>query len=303
MSEGEWSAFGPGKVILLGEHGVVYGYPALAAAISRGVHAVAVPARTTHLERPKGLSRAQQDALTRAFASASKKAKHPQVSVRITSDLPLSMGLGSSGAVSVAVARVLLEARLGAPPSVDAVSSLALAMEKEFHGTPSGVDHTTSATNAMIRYARGRATEVISPKPVKVLVAMAGARSSTRATVAALKDRRARWRPRYQRIFEQIGRLVDDGVALVKRGDLEGLGDVMTMNQGLLAALGLSSEPIESMVYRLRDLGALGAKLTGAGGDGGAVIGLFLEPEPALVRLRRAGVECFASQLAGPRTL
>ena len=77
----------------------------------------------------------------------------------------------------------------------------------------------------------------------------------------------------------------------------------MTMNQGLLAALGLSSPSIEAMVYRLKGLGALGAKLTGAGGDGGAVIGLFHEPEPAVVRLRRAGVDCFASQLAGPRAL
>ncbi len=303
MSEEQRSAFGPGKVILLGEHGVVYGYPALAAPLSRGVHAVAVPARATRLEVPRGLSRPQKAALVRAFDAAARGAKSPPVSVRITSDLPPSMGLGSSGALSVAVARVLLEARSGAPATVDAVATLALTMEREFHGTPSGVDHTTSVRNVMIRYAQGRATEVKAPRPVKVLVALVGARSSTRATVGALRERQAKWRPRYRRIFEQIGRLVDDGVNLVKRGDLEGLGDVMTMNQGLLAALGLSSEPIESMVYRLRALGALGAKLTGAGGDGGAVIGLFLEPEPALMRLRRAGVECFASQLAGPRTL
>jgi mevalonate kinase len=57
------------------------------------------------------------------------------------------------------------------------------------------------------------------------------------------------------------------------------------------------------MVARLRGLGALGAKLTGAGGDGGAVIGLFPEPEPAVVKLRKEGIDCFASQLAGPRTL
>jgi mevalonate kinase len=57
------------------------------------------------------------------------------------------------------------------------------------------------------------------------------------------------------------------------------------------------------MVYRLRGLGALGAKLTGAGGDGGAVIGLFLEPEPAVAKLLGLGVRCFSSQLAGPRAL
>jgi mevalonate kinase len=86
-------------------------------------------------------------------------------------------------------------------------------------------------------------------------------------------------------------------------GDLEGLGDAMNVNQGLLNALGLSSLAIEEMVARLRTAGALGAKLTGAGGDGGAVIGLFREPEPVVMKLRKAGIDCFASQLAGPEAL
>jgi mevalonate kinase len=296
------SAFGPGKVILLGEHGVVYGYPALAAPISRGVRAVARPARALELVCPQGLSRLQRQALHLAFAAAARKVKKARVSISLASDLPLSMGLGSSAALSVAVARVLLKAATSKEATTPEVAALALVMEKEFHGTPSGVDHATSACNAMIRFARGEAKAVSSPRPVKVLVALAGARAPTRATVSALRDRQARWRARYRRIFAEIARLVDDGVGMVRRGDLEGLGDVMNMNQGLLAALGLSSEPIEAMVHRLRSLGALGAKLTGAGGDGGAVIGLFLEPERALVPLRRAGVECFTSQLAGPRT-
>ena len=236
-------------------------------------------------------------------ATAARLTKHPPVSVALSSDLPLSMGLGSSAALSVAVARVLLESSSGKAATAKQVEALALSMEKEFHGTPSGVDHTTSARNELIRFARGEARVVKAPRPVKVLVAMTGPRSATRATVGALRERQARWRGRYQRLFAQIARLVDDGVALVRRGDLEGLGDVMNMNQGLLGALGLSSAPIEAMVYRLREHGALGAKLTGAGGDGGAVIGLFLEPEPTVMRLRREGVECFASQLAGPRVL
>jgi mevalonate kinase len=65
----------------------------------------------------------------------------------------------------------------------------------------------------------------------------------------------------------------------------------------------VSSPEIEQMVQRLRQLGALGAKLTGAGGQGGAVIGLFLEPEPAVARLTREGTRCFAAQVAGPPAL
>ncbi len=298
-----FSAFGPGKVILLGEHGVVYGHPALAAPISRGMRAWAEPAESTTLEIPTGLTEAQQEVLQRAFARAAKKTRHPNVSVHLESDLPLSMGLGSSGALSVAVSRVLLEAQLGKPAPAKAVEALAFDMEKEFHGTPSGVDHTTSARGTLLLYRKAHGVEVKAKKPVKILVAMVGPRSSTKLTVGALRERQKRWPARYRRVFDSIGRLVLDGAAAARAGDLEALGDVMNMNHGLLSALGLSSPPIEEMVYRLRAMGALGAKLTGAGGDGGAVIGLFREPEPSVMKLRQQGVDCFASQLAGPRTL
>ncbi|MGV3620119.1 MAG: mevalonate kinase [Archangium sp.] len=297
------SAFGPGKIILLGEHGVVYGHAALAGAISRGVRASAEPSNEPGLELPDDLSEGQQDALDRAFAVAAKKAKHPKVAVHVSSDLPLSMGLGSSGALSVAIARVMLEAKAGKAPSSKDVESLAFAMEKEFHGTPSGCDHTTSARGTLVLFQKGKAIEVKSPRPLKVLVALVGPRSSTKTTVGALRERQKLWPKRYRRVFEHINSLVGEGVQAVKKGDLASLGDVMNMNQGLLSALGLTSTPIDEMVYTLRAHGALGAKLTGAGGDGGAVIGLFAEPEPAVVKLRAKGIDCFASQLAGPRAL
>ncbi|MEW5737714.1 MAG: mevalonate kinase [Myxococcota bacterium] len=297
------TAFGPGKIILLGEHGVVYGHPALAAPISRGVRAWAEPSDAPQLELPEELSAAHRDALERAFARAAKKAGHPRVSVHLESELPLSMGLGSSGALAVAVSRVLLEAKHARPASPKQVEALALEMEREFHGTPSGVDHTTSARGTMIVYRRGQAREVRAKKPVKVLVALVGPRAGTKVTVGALRERQARWPSRYRRVFQEIGRLVEEGAKAATAGDLSALGDVMNLNQGLLNALGLSSPRLEDMVFRLRAAGALGAKLTGAGGDGGAVIGLFPEPEPAVVRLRREGIDCFASQLAGPRTL
>jgi mevalonate kinase len=297
------TAFGPGKVILLGEHGVVYGYPALAAPLSRGVRAWAVPSDRLQLELPDDLSPSHQAALERAFMRAAKKARPPKVSVHVESDLPVSMGLGSSGALSVAIARVLLEAKTGRPAAPKQVEALALEMEKEFHGTPSGVDHTTSAHDALVLFQKGKVREIEAARPVKVLVALVGPRSSTKATVGALRKRQARWPARYAKIFSLIGGLVREGATAAKVGDLDALGDVMNMNQGLLSALGLSSEPLEKMIYLLREVGALGAKLTGAGGDGGAVIGLFREPEPALMALQRRGVDCFVSQLAGPRAL
>ncbi|MCY1002272.1 mevalonate kinase [Myxococcus sp. MISCRS1] len=301
------STFGAGKVILLGEHSVVYGHPALAGPLSQGVKARGVPARKCQLTLPATMSRAQRAQLTGAFLRAARLVGEPPVKVSLDPELPLSAGLGSSAAVSVACARMLLCAA-GREPTPKEAGRLAWEMEQEFHGTPSGVDHTTSAQEQLLLYRRapgssdvGRGKVVDSPRPLRVVVALAGERSPTKKTVGALRERQARWPERYQRLFAQMGKLASEGARAVEAGDLEGLGDAMNVNQGLLAALGLSSPALEEMVYRLRGLGALGAKLTGAGGDGGAVVGLFLEPEPAVDQLTRLGVRCFSSQLAGPR--
>jgi mevalonate kinase len=297
------TSFGPGKVIVLGEHGVVYGQPALAAPISRGVRSWATPAARCGLDLPSALKNEHAASLKRAFKEAAKLTRYPKVVVSLDSDLPLSMGLGSSGALSVAVARVLLQAQLGRAPRVNEVERVALAMERQFHGTPSGVDHTTSTRGSMILFRKGQVRVVKAPKPVRVLIAIVGARPSTKKTVTALRERQARWPRRYQRLFLEIGRVAREGAAAVQVGDLEALGDLMNINQGLLNAVGLSSQSIEAMVNRLRHAGALGAKLTGAGGDGGAVLGLFREPEPVVAKLLKEGVTCFVSQLAGPTAL
>ncbi len=297
------AGFGPGKVILLGEHGVVYGHAALAAPLSRGVRAFGTPSERTSIEIPSTLSGDQQDALERAFARAAKRCGYPPISVTLSSEVPVSVGLGSSAALAVAVAHVLLGAKGLTEPKPKQVEELALEMEREFHGTPSGVDHTTSARGELILFEKSRVRAVPSPKPLRVLIAVVGERRSTKATVAALRERQAKWKPRYARIFAEIGALSKEGAKAVAKADLEQLGDLMNMNQGLLSSLGLSSEPIEKMVYTLRGMGALGAKLTGAGGDGGAVVALFREPEPAAAKLLAQGVTCFASQLAGPRAL
>jgi mevalonate kinase len=298
--------FGSGKVILLGEHSVVYGYPALAGPLSRGVTARGEPASKCQLVIPDALTAEQRKVLKAAFARATAACNEPEVKVSFDTDLPLSMGLGSSGALSVACARVLLQAA-GRKATASEVAAVAWEMEQEFHGTPSGVDHTTSAMEQLILYRRkpgaeqGRAKVVESPKPVKLVVVMAGARSPTKLTVGALRERQKRWPDRYQRVFREIGLLASEGAEAVEEGDLEALGDVMNVNHGLLAALGLSSPGLDDMVHRLRNMGALGAKLTGAGGDGGAVIGLFQDTEPVVHELTRLGIRCFDSQLAGPR--
>jgi len=302
------TAFGPGKVILLGEHAVVYGHLAVAAPLSWGVSALAESAKRCELVLPKLVQGRGRRVLQAAFARAAKLAGSPPVKVRLESDLPVSMGLGSSAAVAVACARVLLKVA-NRPATPRDVLGLALEMEREFHGTPSGVDHTVSTLGQPIAYRRAqgqrrsRVRPLKAPRPVKLLVALVGIRSPTSQTVANLRGRTARWPDRYQRLFKEMGQLAKEGAEALEGGDLDALGDAMNANHGLLSAVGISSQGLDEMVHRLRAMGALGAKLTGAGGDGGAVIGLFLEPEPAVARLTRQGVRCFSSQVAGPRAL
>lgn len=301
-----FTGFGPGKAILLGEHAVVYGYPALAGPLSRGVTARAFPSKRCQLSIPPSIRGERRRLLATAFEKAAQATGRPLVRVEVESDLPLSMGLGSSAALAVACARVLLAAARR-PASCKQVARVADEMEREFHGTPSGVDHTTSAQGRLIFFRRRGKTDQVKPvecpRPLKLLVALVGERGPTKQTVAALRARRDQWPSRYGRLFDEVGALAAEGVKAIERGDLAALGDAMNVNHGLLSALQLSSEGLDVMVHRLRRLGALGAKLTGAGGDGGAVLGLFLEPEPAVARLSREGVRCFVSQLAGPREL
>src|SRR5579863_691945 len=188
------TAFGPGKVILLGEHAVVYGHLAVAAPLSWGVSALADSAKRCELVLPPTVRGRGRLVLQAAFRRAAKLAGSPPARVRLESDLPVSMGLGSSAAVAVAIARLLLKLAKR-PLRPRDVLALALEMEREFHGTPSGVDHTCSVWGQPIAYRRSqtngapRVRPLKAPRPVKVLVALVGARSPTSQTVGRLRDR------------------------------------------------------------------------------------------------------------------
>ncbi|MGO9829112.1 MAG: mevalonate kinase [Myxococcaceae bacterium] len=299
-------AFGPGKVILLGEHAVVYGTTALAVPLAFGVRAEAVRAARCSLRLPQGLLGARRQQLEEAFSLAADACGRPPVQLSLHSTLPMSMGLGSSAAVSVAVARVLLLAGTGRPPSLARLQAVAHGMEVLFHGTPSGVDDACSALGVPIRFRRRGASRAPLVRPLRLrrsfelLVALAGERRPTLDTVAGLRRRQALWPRRYRRLFAEVGRVAEEGARSAEAGDLKALGDAMNVNQGLLVALGVSSPALDGMAAFLRESGALGAKLSGAGGDGGAVVGLFEKGQAtrARARLARRGVRCFVSPVS-----
>jgi mevalonate kinase len=294
-------AFGPGKVILLGEHAVVYGHPALAVPLTLGVTARGMRSDRCRLTGLPELTLAQRRMLDAAFETVAEATGRPPLRVSLSSTLPVSMGLGSSAALAVAISRLLLGAS-GDRASPARVLGLALRMEETFHGTPSGVDHTVSAHGAPLLYRRpvpgrpGRVRRVRIGARATLVLALVGPRRGTQETVAALRARAARWPERYGRLFREMGLLAREGTAALEGGDLEALGDAMNVNHGLLAAAGVSSPSLDTAVDGLRRAGALGAKLTGAGGDGGAVVALFRRP-PGQKLLASTGMTVLTSEL------
>jgi mevalonate kinase len=277
-----------GKVILLGEHVVVYGRPALATGLPLSIDAtVEVGAG------PGVISEAEVDPRTTRLVAEAARAfglDPSRLVVRVRSDVPPGRGLGSSAALSVAVLRAMAAA---AGRTLDVPATLAFGRELEsiFHGTPSGVDPAAAALGTCFRFVRGEpptVTPVALPRPLRLVIAYGKRARSTGSAVGALRDRWQRDRDRYEALFDDAAAIVEQGIAAAERGDLPALGAAFDRNQAVLEGLGVSHEDVERLVAAAREAGALGAKLTG-GGAGGAIVALVDDVESVTRALGACG--------------
>lgn len=291
-----------GKVILLGEHAVVYGVPAIAAGIERGVLAEAERATSASLVIGDRSARAGEDTdLARAFVALLAALDAPPVEVRATLEIPPGSGLGASAALGVAIARATLSA-LGEEQDPVRVLAAAAAWEGIYHGNPSGVDAAAAANEGCIWFEKGQGIAPISLGCDLVLaVGIAGPPASTKMMVDSVARLRERRPLIVDKAVEAIAALVRNAKLCLETADLTGLGSLMNYNQMLLSGLFVSTEGIERCCALARDAGALGAKLTGAGG-GGAVVALCdRDFEPILSAWRKAGIDCFGSYVRARR--
>lgn len=295
---------GRGKVILLGEHSVVYGKPALAAGLATGVSTSAEAAPAFILECQPWDVRVEptsDEQLGRAFAAVLAGYESPTpVHVRADVELPGGAGLGCSAALGVAVVDAL-DGFYGVERSAEQRADYSLAWERVFHGNPSGVDNTMAACGGIAVFTKGEPLERVRPRrPLPLVIAHSGESSSTKEVVDHVRRQHDKDPKRIGEVFDAIEALVRNAKLAVEAGDLKGLGQLMDMNQAMLSALMISTEKLETLCRNARKAGALGAKLTGAGG-GGCMIALApsieeataieaaLKPDASLTLIAEAG--------------
>lgn len=273
------SAHACGKLILLGEHAVVYGSAALACGIDRGLTARCSPARsggTTLRLLEECRSPNDDDLLASAFAAllaAGSGRPASPVELIVSGSLPPGMNLGFSAAAAVALATVIES--LGASADEQAVRARADAWERVFHGNPSGIDVAAAMHGGVVRFRRGEPVRSMrSLRPLLFCVGLSGTKPGpTKAMVEQVASLRSTRPSAFSAGLERIAAIVADAENALDAGDLDELGRLMNRNHDVLSDWSLSTARLDALCHAARGAGALGAKLTGAGG-GGAMVAL-----------------------------
>ena len=298
----------PGKCILLGEHAVVYGHPALAVSIDMRLEVDIKKLSSKsdhHMIEGKEIKKNNHphifDALDEIWNTDSQK-----LAFEISSDIPTSAGLGSSAALSVAVSMGLITLK-NEKVNLEKISSIAHKLEADAQGgLASPMDSSTSTHGGCIllaneklgknwlysRVLNNKKWEIHSfelhqnIKDIAIVIGNTGIHGSTADMVTGVK-KRLEENPKLMQDIEAINALTALGVKAIEQGDIETLGAIMNLNHTHLQNIGVSCKELDDLVSAARET-ALGAKLTGAGG-GGCIIALSKNPTQTARDIELAG--------------
>lgn len=271
--EGEGSACG--KAILVGEHFVVYGAPALAIPlvdVRTRVRICSGVGDSLVLESPAGIS--QRDGAESLFKGALNVLGLPATGwhVSIDSDLPIGCGLGSSAALSLSFLRGL-RPWCNASLSPDETNAAAFELERIAHGDPSGVDNTVVTYEEGVLYRKSQPWERLVIPSFTLVLADTGLRSLTADAVAQVRAWRGTSRLRFDALLQDSERDTHRLRLALEGADWEECGTLMDRAQKRLVEIGVSLPSLCHLAGAAKQAGALGAKLTGAG-VGGCILAL-----------------------------
>jgi mevalonate kinase len=275
----------PGKIILFGEHAVVYGQPALAVPVTQvqaDVRIDKIYSPGIRINAPNIQLSARLDALAPSHPIAATVTNTLSalgddslsgVSILIRSSIPVASGLGSGAAVSVAIIRALAK-HLKKKLTDDEVSVLAFETEKLYHGTPSGIDNAVVTYAKPVYFVKGWPIETLQVrKPFTIMIGDTGIPASTKESVSDVRAQYNKEPEQLETLFAAIGSIASTARQLIENGMPESFGPLMDENHALLRSMNVSSPELDLLVKAARTTGALGAKMSG-GGRGGNMIAL-----------------------------
>lgn len=288
----------PSKVIITGEHFVVHGAWALAAAIGKTVRVEAQDSDRFLVtsDRFGGSSLALSPAAGVVEYMAREFGFKPEIRVSISSEIPGGAGLGSSASTMVALAAAVSRLRslgLGTRELIDC----SMVGERQIHGRPSGIDAAVCAHGGVLLYRPGSEPRKVSLEGKRrMLVVYSGRKRSTKRQIAHVTDARARLPGYFSGLTLSASEMSYLAGERLASGDMKGLGRLLTLNHAVLSALGVSTQGLDRLVDMLLSLGCYGAKLTGAGGGGSVLAAAPEGKEKSVIsEVTRQGFEAFVA--------
>lgn len=305
----------PGKVYLFGEHAVVYGEPAVTCAIDRRATVTATErdddrirvqahdlsidgfsveygdaAESADIDVPRPLVEAAVGYVDEAIEQVREiVGESIGFTITIESDIPLGAGLGSSAAVVVAAIDAATR-EMGVELAPEEIAQRAYRVEHDVQdGQASRADTFCSAMGGAVRVEGTDRQPIQEPPRLPFVIGYDGGAGETGTLVAGVRGLKDEYEFAADTV-QAIGDIVRSGEQAIAGNDHQELGQLMNFNHGLLSALGVSSRSLDAMVWAARDAGALGAKLTGAGG-GGCIVALDPTPDTATALQYTPGCE------------
>lgn len=272
------------KIILMGEHSVVYGQPAIALPLPNVKLTVTIdqlPAgqqeiKSRYFDGPRNAAPAALRGIQKLItALVDRFAGHNDGwRLTITSDLPAERGMGSSAATAVAIVRAFFD-YYEQPLDRDLLLALADIEEEVTHRSPSGLDAATASSAHPLYYIKGQESQPLSMNlSATMVIADTGVKGATKEAIASVQQLLADQPEMAQQHIEHLGTLVKASRDFLAHNELAKLGTALTAAQADLAALTVSDDSLDHLIAVAQQNGALGAKLTG-GGRGGCMFALM----------------------------